>query len=181
MRSLGTTSNTSGTRCRDERQLGRTEPPVQRNCQRVRRLERRRTHSEQGWLERYDRALDSLNSIQELGCKRTISSMIMPDLSSLLSPTDYIPHGICLLWQPELIALHVGSDAIAIAYYSIPFALIYFVWKRADLAFPGSFVLSSAFILACGTTHIVSTVTLWQPDYRLERLTGKELSDLKGL
>jgi PAS domain S-box-containing protein len=94
---------------------------------------------------------------------------MMSYLSALLSPVDYIPHGICLLWQPELIALHVGSDAaIASAYYSIPFALIYFVSKRTDLAFPSIFVLTGAFILACGTTHVMSIVTLWQPDYRLE-------------
>jgi len=94
---------------------------------------------------------------------------MMSYLSSFLSPIDYIPHGICLAWQPELIVLHAGSDAaIAIAYYSIPFALMYFVWKRADLAFPGLFVLTGAFILACGTTHVMSIVTLWQPDYRLE-------------
>jgi hypothetical protein len=41
----------------------------------------------------------------------------------LLSPQDYMPHGMCFLWQPELIALHVASDsAIALAYYSIPVA-----------------------------------------------------------
>jgi C4-dicarboxylate-specific signal transduction histidine kinase len=90
-------------------------------------------------------------------------------ISSFFSTADYIPHGLCLAWQPELIALHVGSDAaIAIAYYSIPFALIYFVWKRADFMFPSIFLLSGAFILACGTTHAMSIVTLWQPDYWLE-------------
>jgi len=79
------------------------------------------------------------------------------------------PHGLCLLWRPELIALHVGSDAaIALAYYSIPFALLYFVWKRVDLVFPSLFILTGTFILACGTTHVMSIVTLWQPDYRLE-------------
>src|SRR3979490_188096 len=90
-------------------------------------------------------------------------------LSSLLSPQDYMPHGMCFLWQPELIALHVASDsAIALAYYSIPIALGYFVWKRADLAFPGIFVLTSLFILACGTTHIMGVWTLWFPDYRVD-------------
>ena len=54
-------------------------------------------------------------------------------LSWLMSPQDYMPHGMCFLWQPELIALHVVSDsAIALAYYSIPIALIYFVNKRTD-------------------------------------------------
>ena len=94
---------------------------------------------------------------------------MMSYISSFFLSADYIPHGLCLAWQPELIALHVGSDAaIAIAYYSIPFALMYFVWKRADLVFPGVFVLSGAFILACGTSHTMSIVTLWQPDYWLE-------------
>src|SRR3982075_3342387 len=90
-------------------------------------------------------------------------------LSSLLSPQDYMPHGMCFLWQPELIALHVASDsATALAYYSIPIALGYFVWKRTDFAFPSIFILTSLFILACGTTHIMGVWTLWFPDYRLD-------------
>src|ERR1700738_2359571 len=89
--------------------------------------------------------------------------------SWLLSPQDYMPHGMCFLWQPELIALHVASDsAIALAYYSIPVALGYFVWKRTDLAFPAIFVLTSLFILACGTTHLMGVWTLWFPDYRFD-------------
>src|SRR3982074_3231725 len=90
-------------------------------------------------------------------------------LSWLMSPQDYMPHGMCFLWQPELIALHVASDSlIALAYYSIPVALIYFVRKRTDLAFPSIFVLTGLFILACGTTHIMGVWTLWFPDYRLD-------------
>src|SRR6202045_4880666 len=90
-------------------------------------------------------------------------------LSWLLSPQDYMPHGMFFLWQPELIALHVASDSlIALAYYSIPVALIYFVMKRTDLAFPAIFVLTGLFILACGTTHAMSVWTLWFPDYRVD-------------
>jgi PAS domain S-box-containing protein len=57
---------------------------------------------------------------------------------------------------------------IAIAYYSIPFALLYFISRRRDLAFRGLFALSGAFILACGTTHIMDVVTLWYPAYWLD-------------
>ena len=90
-------------------------------------------------------------------------------LSWLFSSQEYMPHGMCFLWQPELIGLHVASDsAIALAYYSIPIALSYFVWKRADFAFPGIFVLTRLFILACGTTHIMGVWTLWFPDYRFD-------------
>jgi len=90
-------------------------------------------------------------------------------LSSLFSAQNFMPHGMCLLWQPTLLALHVLSDStIAVAYYTIPFALIYFTSRRQDLAFRPIFVLTGAFILACGTTHVMGVVTLWYPAYWLD-------------
>ena len=90
-------------------------------------------------------------------------------LARLFAENDYVPHGYCLLWEPGLLWLQVFSDAtIAIAYYTIPFALLYFVNRRSDLAFRGIFVLTGAFILACGTTHVMGVVTLWYPDYWLD-------------
>ena len=45
-------------------------------------------------------------------------------LSGFLDRTSLAPHGICLLWRPELIWTHVVSDAIiAFAYFTIPVAL----------------------------------------------------------
>jgi PAS domain S-box-containing protein len=87
-------------------------------------------------------------------------------LSNLFGQNYFIPHGVCLAWDPSLMLLFVLSDAaIAIAYYSIPVALIYFIRKRHDLAFRGIFALTGAFILACGTTHVMDVVTLWYPAY----------------
>lgn len=84
----------------------------------------------------------------------------------LFSTTQYIPQGHCYLWQTPLVALHVGADAlIAIAYYSIPLTLIYFVRKVEDLPFKGIFILFGAFILSCGTTHLGEIWTLWHPNY----------------
>jgi hypothetical protein len=61
-------------------------------------------------------------------------------LERILDSSMFSPHGICLLWEPELIWLHVVSDAvIAMAYFSIPFALAIFVSKRRDLSFDGEF------------------------------------------
>jgi signal transduction histidine kinase len=81
----------------------------------------------------------------------------------------YAPHGYCLLWQPELIWTHVVSDAlIASAYFSIPVALIYFVRKRRDVAFGAMFWLFALFILACGTSHLMSIWNLWHGDYGIE-------------
>ncbi|MFP4099741.1 ATP-binding protein [Coleofasciculus sp.] len=79
---------------------------------------------------------------------------------------NYIPHGHCYLWQPGLVWLHLLSDSLTgLAYYSIPVTLVYFVRKRQDLPFDWIFWLFSAFILACGTTHIMGVWTLWHPDY----------------
>jgi hypothetical protein len=57
-------------------------------------------------------------------------------LERLIDSSTLSPHGICLLWDPELIWLHVVSDAvIASAYFSIPVALSIFVSKRPDVDF----------------------------------------------
>ncbi|MFB2973847.1 PAS domain S-box protein [Aerosakkonema sp. BLCC-F183] len=78
----------------------------------------------------------------------------------------FIPHGHCYLWKPELVGLHLISDVtIALAYYSIPITLLYFVRLRRDLPFYGIFLLFSAFIISCGTTHLMEVWTLWHPIY----------------
>jgi PAS domain S-box-containing protein len=56
---------------------------------------------------------------------------------------------------------------IALAYYSIPLTLLYFVRRRQDLPFYGIFLLFCAFIVACGTTHLMAVWTLWHPVYWL--------------
>jgi PAS domain S-box-containing protein len=95
----------------------------------------------------------------------------MTYLYELLSSADLSPHGICLLWRPELVWLHVVSDGvIGLAYYSIPLALAYFVWHRRDVVFGWVFWMFAGFILACGTTHLLSIWTLWHPDYGAEGL-----------
>src|SRR6202000_2010118 len=89
----------------------------------------------------------------------------------ILDSSMFSPHGICLLWEPELIWLHVVSDAlIAMAYFSIPFALAIFVSKRRDLRFGWVYWAFGVFILACGLTHILSIYTLWVPIYGIEGL-----------
>ena len=80
----------------------------------------------------------------------------------------FIPHGHCYLWKSELVSLHIVSDALtALAYYSIPLTLTYFVLKRQDVPFNWIFLLFGAFIVSCGTTHIMEIWTLWHPDYWL--------------
>src|SRR5919107_4136510 len=94
---------------------------------------------------------------------------MLDHLTDYLASDAFMPHGMCFLWRPEVLWLHVASDAmIAIAYYSIPIALLYFVRKRQDLVFPNVFILFGTFILACGTTHVMGIWTIWRPDYWLD-------------
>lgn len=89
--------------------------------------------------------------------------------SKLFQSQDFMPHGHCYLWRPDILWLNAVSDAtIALAYYCIPFFLVYLVKKRRDLPFNWAFILFSLFILACGTTHVMGIVTIWNPLYRLD-------------
>ena len=75
-----------------------------------------------------------------------------------------LPHGFCFLWNPQLLWLHVLSDStIALAYFLIPLALIRIVRQRKDIPFNGIFFCFSTFIVACGLTHVMEVLTLWQP------------------
>jgi PAS domain S-box-containing protein len=96
----------------------------------------------------------------------------MPEfITNLLISGPFIPHGHCYLWNAPLVWLHLLSDAlIALAYFSIPLVLLYFVKNRKDLPFKKIFLLFSAFIIACGITHLMEVWTLWHPTYWLSGL-----------
>lgn len=90
-------------------------------------------------------------------------------LNEWIFGTGLAPHGYCLLWEPGLIWLYAISDtAIALAYYSIPLALMIIGRRRSDLVFRPMLWLFAAFIVLCGTTHWLDLVTLWTPLYGLQ-------------
>lgn len=79
-----------------------------------------------------------------------------------------LPHGFCYQWDPLLVWLHAISDTlIALAYFSIPLPLIWFVTRRRDLSFGWMFLCFALFIAACGTTHLIDVLTIWVPKYWL--------------
>jgi signal transduction histidine kinase len=85
-----------------------------------------------------------------------------------LSEDGFMPHGMCYLWGPGVLSLHLVSDAlITLAYFSIPFTLVYFVRKRRDLKFQWMFVCFAVFIVACGATHAMEIWVIWHPTYWL--------------
>ncbi|MEG3911695.1 ATP-binding protein [Microcoleus sp. w1-18aA5] len=92
----------------------------------------------------------------------------MPDLLSTFFSNNFIPHGHCYLWKPELVWLHITSDALTtLAYYSVAFAIVYFTNERKDLPAHTVMLLVGFFFIfsLCGTTHLMEIVTLWHPIY----------------
>lgn len=86
-----------------------------------------------------------------------------------LFENDFMPHGHCYFWQPEILWPHVLGDlATGIAYFLIPILLIRFIRKRSDVEFSFIFQAFAAFILFCGATHILAVVSVWDPVYRFE-------------
>lgn len=79
---------------------------------------------------------------------------------------EYMPHGMCLLWKPWLVALWAGSDLlIFLSYTAIPLALFSILRKRTEVPHAGLVALFASFILFCGFTHFFGIVTLWYPIY----------------
>jgi PAS domain S-box-containing protein len=92
----------------------------------------------------------------------------MLEFLTKLFSSDFMGHGYCYLWQPGIVWLHAISDTmIALSYYVIPFALVYFVRKRRDLPFHWMFLMFGIFIFGCGTTHLMEVWTVWHGTYRL--------------
>ncbi len=91
------------------------------------------------------------------------------DVASVFSHGEFMPHGVCLLWDPGLLWSSVVSDIlIAASYFSIPLALMWFVRKRTDFEHRWILALFAAFIVLCGTTHLLGAIIIWKPFYYLD-------------
>src|SRR3954454_6973678 len=89
-------------------------------------------------------------------------------LLHLFDPTGFPPRWRCGTWTAGHGWLHILSDlGVWSAYVAIPLMLGYFVLRRRDIPFRSIFVLFGAFILACGTTHLMEAIIFWWPAYRL--------------
>ena len=92
-------------------------------------------------------------------------------LSRLFDTSGFPPRWQCGDWTAGHGWLHILSDlGVWSAYVTIPCVLGYFVLRRKDIPFRGIFLLFGAFILACGTTHLMEVLMFWWPAYRLAGL-----------
>jgi PAS domain S-box-containing protein len=86
----------------------------------------------------------------------------------LFDTSDFPARWTCGNWSPELGWLHIISDLLIWgAYLAIPIVLVYFTRRRRDIPFQTIFLLFGAFIVACGTTHLIEAIIFYQPVYRL--------------
>jgi PAS domain-containing protein len=89
-------------------------------------------------------------------------------LFHLFDGTGFPARWHCGTWSAVHGWLHILSDlGVWSAYFAIPCLLVYFVLRRRDVPFPALFWLFGAFILACGTTHLMEAIIFWHPLYRL--------------
>jgi PAS domain S-box-containing protein len=98
-----------------------------------------------------------------------ISFLFLPGLSHWLLASDFLPHFYCYLGKPGLVWTHVISDSlIGLAYVAISSTLAYLVYKgRRNIPFHWMFLAFGLFIVACGGTHFMEVITIWNAVYVL--------------
>jgi signal transduction histidine kinase len=90
----------------------------------------------------------------------------------------FMPHGMCYLWRPDVLWMHVISDSlIGLAYFAIPPALLVLVVRarrevpegaedmKRRLPHEWMFLAFGLFIIACGVTHFMAVWNVWNAHY----------------
>lgn len=90
------------------------------------------------------------------------------EFCGLLDPSGFVPRAVCGQWTSWEVLLNNVSDLmIALAYVLIPLILVYFARRRKDLPFSWLFLVFGAFIITCGSTHVLEIVLFYYPIYHL--------------
>jgi signal transduction histidine kinase len=94
----------------------------------------------------------------------------MTDLdASWFTSEQFMPHGHCFMWSPAVLWMHVIADIlISMAYFTIPFVLLYITRRRKDLPHDWLLMCFGLFIIACGLTHVMDVWNIWHTSYWLE-------------
>ena len=95
------------------------------------------------------------------------SALIWPVLGRGIERLQFMPHVFCYLGNPTLISVNLVSDLlIGTSYVVISLTLVYLVRaSNGAIPFHWMFLAFGTFIIACGGTHFMEAVTLWNPVY----------------
>ena len=89
----------------------------------------------------------------------------------LFDTSDWPPRWHCGKWTEFHGWFYIISDLLIwSAYFAIPLVILKYITRRVDTKFVRAYFLFAAFILACGSTHLLDAITFWFPAYRLNAL-----------
>ena len=89
----------------------------------------------------------------------------------LFDTADWPPRWHCGNWTEFHGWFFIISDLLVwSAYFAIPLIILKFISRKTDAKFVRAYFLFAAFILACGSTHLLDAITFWFPAYRLNAL-----------
>lgn len=79
----------------------------------------------------------------------------------------FMPHGVCVEWRKDLLAIHIiGNAIVAFSYFAIPVYLGLMLRNNSEYLFDKKIVAGFAvFIFFCGMTHVFQIITVWFPAY----------------
>jgi two-component system NtrC family sensor kinase len=91
--------------------------------------------------------------------------------SHFFSDTNFMPHGHCYLWRPDILWMNALSDGlIFMSYMVISITLMIFLRRTPGLPYRWVTSMFSSFIFLCGITHLMALIVIWNPLYFLDGL-----------
>lgn len=103
--------------------------------------------------------------------RASVENSLAGFFSHLTDTSSYPARWDCGEWTPIEGWLHIISDTgIFLAYLAIPLTIVFYLWKRRDVPMNGTLLLFAAFILSCGTGHLLEAVIFYHPVYRVAGL-----------
>lgn len=100
--------------------------------------------------------------------RQAAESTLSSFFSNLFDTSSYPPRWECGAWSSLEGWLHIFADiGIFASYFAIPAIMLYTLRYHKQLPFKPLLLLFSAFILLCGTGHLLEAVIFYWPAYRL--------------
>jgi hypothetical protein len=82
---------------------------------------------------------------------------------------DFLPHGHCFFWEPDILWMRlIGDGLTAAAYFAIPLLLEGVFRSQKERPFSALSRHFALFIGLCGMTHVMDIIVLWNPLYRID-------------
>lgn len=81
------------------------------------------------------------------------------------------PHGNCFLWNPDILWLHVISDAlISAAFAALTITLCVYAYRQSNINHRWVLLVFTMFTFSVGINHMLSIVVVWTPYYGIQGL-----------